>query len=89
MIDYSKEKKKFLRIAENSGANVIKASISNYAATLTQNSRTFGGVRNKFQLLTEDGMFYRFMYSKNFYDFDSEQYHRVLLQEKLDGAYVV
>ena len=61
-----KGKKIFLWIAENSGANVIKASISNYAATLTQNSRTFGGVRNKFQLLTEDGMFYRFMYSKNF-----------------------
>ena len=53
------EKKIVLWITENSGANVIKASISNYSAT--------------FQLSTKDGMFYRFMYSKNFYDFDSEQ----------------
>ena len=29
------------------------------------------------------------MYSSKFYDFDAEQYHRVLLQEKLNGAYVV
>ena len=76
-------------MAENSGANVTKASISNYSSTLTQNSTTLSGVRNKFQLRTEDGLFYKFMYSKNFYDFDFEQYHRVLLQEKLNGAYVV
>ena len=76
-------------MAESSGANVIKASISNYSATLTQNSHTFGGVRNEFQLMTEDGMCYRFMYSKNFYNFDSEEYHRVMLQEKLNGVYVV
>ena len=34
-------------LAENSGANVIKATISNYASTLTQNAHTFRGVRNK------------------------------------------
>lgn len=76
-------------MAENSGANVIKASLSNYASTLTLKSNTFGGRGNNFRLSTEDGMFYRVMYSKNFYDFDSEQFHRVLLQEKLDGAYIV
>ena len=81
--------KNVLWLAENSNANVTKASISNYSATLTQNSTTLSSVRNKFQLLTEDGMFYRFMYSTNFYDFDSEVYHRVLLQEKLNGAYEV
>lgn len=54
----------------------------------TEFTHTFGN-RNKFQLRTDDGMFYRFMHSKNFYDFDSEQYHRVLIQEKLDGAYVI
>ena len=76
-------------MAENSNANVTKASLSNYSATLTQNSQTFSGVRNKFKLDTEDGLLYKFMYSTNFYDFDSEQYHRVLLQEKLNGTYVV
>ena len=76
-------------MAENSCANVIKASLSNYASTLTKNSHTFRGTRNKIKLDTEDGMFYEFMYSSKFYDFDSDQYHRVLLQEKLNGAYVV
>lgn len=71
------ERKLFLWMAQNSGANVIEASISNYSSTLTQNLHTFSGVRNKFQLMTEDGMFY------------SEQFHRVMLQEKLNGAYVV
>ena len=82
-------KKIVLWIAENSNANVIKASLSNYSSTFTQNSTTLSGVRNKFQLMTEDGLFYKFMYSTNFNDFDSEQYHRVLLPEKLNGAYVV
>ena len=65
-----------LWFAENSGANVMKASLSNYASTLTKNSHTFRGTRNKIKLDTEDGMFYEFMYSSKFYDFDSDQYHR-------------
>ena len=67
-------------MAKNSNANVTKATISNDSATLTQNSTTLSGVRNKFQLSTKDGMFYRFMFSQNFYEIDSEVYHRVLLQ---------
>ena len=67
-------------MAKNSNANVTKSTISNDSATLTQNSTTLSGVRNKFQLSTEDGMFYRFMFSQNVYEIDSEVYHRVLLQ---------
>ena len=67
-------------MAKNSNANVTKATISNDSVTLTQNSTTLSGVRNKFQLSTKDGMFYRFMFSQNFYEIDSEVYHRVLLQ---------
>ena len=67
-------------MAKNSNANVTKATISNDSATLTQNSTTLSGVRNKFQLSTKDGMFYRFMFSQNVYEIDSEVYHRVLLQ---------
>ena len=59
-------KKIVLWMAENSSANVIKASISSYSSTLTQNSHTFRGVRNKFKLDTENGMFYNSMYSSNF-----------------------
>ena len=67
-------------MAKNSNANVTKSTISNDSATLTQNSTTLSGVRNKFQLSTKDGMFNRFMFSQNVYEIDSEVYHRVLLQ---------
>ena len=67
-------------MAKNSNANVTKSTISNDSTTLTQNSTTLSGVRNKFQLSTKDGMFYRFMFSQNVYEIDSEFYHRVLLQ---------
>ena len=67
-------------MAKNSNANVAKSAISNDSATLTQNSTTLSGVRNKFQLSTKDGMFYSFMFSQNVYEIDSEVYHRVLLQ---------
>ena len=67
-------------MAKNSNANVTKSTISNDSATLTQNSTTLSGVRNKFQLSTKDEMFYRFMFSQNVYEIDSEVYHRVLLQ---------
>ena len=29
------------------------------------------------------------MVSPNFYDFDSEQFHRVMLQEKINGSYIL
>ena len=78
-----------LWLTESSNANVKKASISNYAATLTQTSTPVNSGRDKFQLSTEDGIFYRLMYSTDFYDFDSEVYHRILIQEKLNGNYIV
>ena len=65
-------KKIVLWMTENSGANVIKASLSTYSSTLTNNSNTFRGTRYKIKIDTKDGMFYKFMYSSNFYDFDSE-----------------
>lgn len=74
------EKKLLYGWHKNSNANVTKSTISNDSATLTQNSTTLSGVRNKFQLSTKDGMFYRFMFSENVYEIDSEVYHRVLLQ---------
>ena len=67
-------------MAKNSNANVTKSRISNDSATLTQNSTTLSGVRNKFQLSTKDGMIDRFMFSQKVYEIDSEVYHRVLLQ---------
>lgn len=63
-------KKMVLCLTENSGANVIKASLSNYASTLTKNAITFNPRKYKFRLETEDGMFHKLMFSSNFYDFE-------------------
>ena len=54
-------KKNVLWMTENSSANVIKASLSNYSSTLTLLSNTFRGTRNKIKLDRKDGMIYKFM----------------------------
>ena len=43
----------------------------------------------QFIFTTEDGVLSKILFSTNFYDTNSEQYHKVILQEKLDGAYIV
>ena len=66
---------------------VMKVSISNISAKLSLNdSLTLNGGMLSFK--TEDGLIKKLVYSKNFYDFDSEQYHRIMLQEKLNGSYI-
>ena len=72
----------------NGNTNVIKAAISNYSAKLTLNTAINFGNHN-FELKSDDAIIKKFMYSPNFYDFDSEQYHRVMIQEKLNGSYIV
>ena len=77
-------------LTENSNAGITKAAISNYASTLTQTSSplTSQNPRLNFGFSLVDTTIQRLMYSTNFYDFDSEVYHRVLVQEKLSGSYV-
>ena len=43
----------------------------------------------QFVFTNEDGVLSKILFSPNFYDTDSDQYHKVILQEKLDGAYIV
>ena len=43
----------------------------------------------QFVFTTEDGVLNKILFSPNFYNVDSDQYHKVILQEKLDGAYIV
>ena len=80
-------KKIVLWLTENFDSNVTKVSISNYSATLTLPAVYYANVQY-FEFTTEDGVMSKIMYSPNFYDFDSEQYHKVMLQEKLNGSYV-
>ena len=76
-----------LWLTGNGNTNIIKASISNNSVKLMLNTPVNFGNHN-FEFKSEDGIIKKFMYSPNFYDFDSEQYHRVMIQEKLNGSYI-
>ena len=76
-----------LWLTENFDTNVTKVKISNYSGTLTIPA-VYYNVNQRWKFTTEDGVLYRLMYSPNFYDFDSEQFHKVMLQEKLNGSYI-
>ena len=77
-----------LWFAEDLRANVTKVSISNYSATLTIPAVQYN-TNQRWKFTSEDGVLLRLMFSPNFYDTDSEQYHKVMLQEKLNGSYIV
>ena len=77
-----------LWLTENFDANVTKVKISNYSETITIPAVHYN-VNQRWKFTTEDGVLNKLMYSPNFYDDDSEQYHKVILQEKLNGSYIV
>ena len=77
-----------LWLTENFDSHVTKVKISNYSATLSIPA-VFYNVNQRWKFTTEDGVLNKLMYSPNFYDTDSEQYHKVMIQEKLNGSYVV
>ena len=75
-------------LVEDLSANVTKVSISNYSGTLTIPAVNYNA-NQRWKFTSEDGVLIRLMYSPKFYDIDSEQYHKVMLQEKLNGSYVM
>ena len=75
-------------MAESVDSIVTKVNISNYSSTLTLANSNYTNDQN-FDFITEGGVISKIMFSPNFYDFDSEQFHRVMLQEKLNGSYIV
>ena len=81
-------KKIVIWLTESFNSNVAKLKISNYSGTLTLNSTVYANDQY-WTLRIGDGIIYRLMSSPNFYDFDSEQYHKVMIQEKLNGSYVI
>ena len=81
-------KKIVLWLAESVDTIVTKVNISNYSSTLTL-ANSNHTIRQYFDFTNEDGVISKIMFSKNFYDFDSEQFHRVMLQEKLNGSYIL
>ena len=81
-------KKIVIWMIEDSNQNITKVKISNYNSIL---SLPVVRYRNdqEFVFMTQDGIIDKIMFSPNFYDTDSEQYHKVMLQEKLNGSYIV
>ena len=75
-------------MAEDFSQNITKVKISNYSAILSLPIVRYTN-EQEFTLETKDGVLNKLMYSPNFYDTDSEQYHKVMLQEKLNGSYIV
>ena len=71
------------------GNPTVKASISNHSATLTLISGLVSEGNYTFEIFSEDAIIYKVMYAPNFYDLDSEQFHRIMVQEKLNGSYVL
>ena len=80
-------KKIVLWLTESVDTIVTKVNISNYSTTLTLANSNYT-TNQYFDFITEDGLVSKIMFSQNFYDFDSEAFHRVILQEKLNGSYV-
>ena len=81
-------KKIVIWLAEDFSQNITKAKISNYSAILSLQAVRYTN-QQEIMFNIEDGVLSKIMFSPNFYDDDSEQYHKVLLQEKLNGSYVI
>ena len=71
------------------GEFTAKASVSNYSGTLTLSSAVASQSNYTFRISSEDATIYKIIYSPNFYDFDSHEFHTILVQEKLNGSYIL
>ena len=71
------------------GDLTVKASVSNYSGTLTLSSALASQSTYTFRIFSEDAMIYKIMYTPNFHDFDAIEFHGIMLQEKLNGSYVL
>ena len=81
-------KKIVLWLAESVDTIVTKVNISNYSSTLTLTNSNYT-TNQYFDFITEDGVLSKFMFSPNFYDFDSGQFHKVMIQKKINGSYIL
>ena len=81
-------KKIVLWFTQSVDSIVTKVNISNYSSTLTLNNANYTTDQD-FDFTTDDGVLSKIMFSPNFYDFDSKQFHRVMIQEKINGSYIL
>ena len=81
-------KKKVVWLTQSSNNNLTRVKINNYNSLLSV-SRVVNSNEQKFEFTSQDGVLCKIMFSSNFYNTDSEVYHKVMLQEKLNGSYVI
>ena len=81
-------KKIILWLTQSVDSIVTKPNLSNYSSTLTLDSAVYTNDQD-FDFITEDGILNKIMFSPNFYDFDSEPFKRIMIQEKLNGSYIL
>ena len=71
------------------GDLTVKASISNHSATLTLSSALASQSNYTFKISSEDALIYKIMCTPNFHDLDSREFHQIMVQEELNGSYVL
>ena len=77
-----------LWLTESINNHVTKVKISNYSSEIVAPVVSHSN-NQKFEFLNQDGVIEKFMYSPNFYDTGSVEHHTILLQETLNGSYVI
>ena len=68
---------------------ISKISLSNYASTITESTPFNSYDTEHFKFLSNERIINKLMFLTNFYDFDSKAYKKIMLEEKLDGSYVL
>ena len=76
-----------LFLTENFDSNITKFKMNNYVTSLSIQSVHYSNDQY-WKFTTDEGVLYRIMSSPNFYDFDSDEYHKLMIQEKLNGSYI-
>ena len=71
------------------GDLTVKASISNYSGTLTLSSPLASQSNYTFRISSEDAVIYKIMYTPNFYELDTREFHQIMIQEKLNSSYIM
>ena len=81
-------KKVVLWITESINSNTTKVNISDYSSELVAPLAYYSS-NQKFDFLNQDGISEKILYSPNFYDTDSEEFKKIILQEKLNESYIL
>ena len=69
--------------------STYKMAISNFSGTITTSNPMYSYSTNQASLNLNTGKLYRVMVANKFYDFDSREYHKTLIEEKKRETYMI